>query len=177
MLCPWASIALPSPFHRRSIASPSPFHRLSIASPPPPIAFDGADRPVITRTLLSALSGLRASDEALYGEAVQALGADVLALQEVFATPFLWGLGLDRQTKFVRRLEDMGYKYSCSCANIFQSFAGFLTAWQTLPFAIAAGPLPRFGVLSSEPPRRTCTQEGYRAERVPAGGERGWRLT
>ena len=51
-----------------------------------PIAFDGADRPVITRTLLSALSGLRASDEALYGEAVQALGADVLARAKASVT-------------------------------------------------------------------------------------------
>ena len=47
---------------------------------------------------------------------VEGNGYDVLALQEVFATPFLWGLGLDRQTLFLRRLYEMGYQYSSTCA-------------------------------------------------------------
>ena len=44
-----------------------------------PIAFDGADRPEIIRTLLSALKGLKAQDEALYGADADRLGQDVLA--------------------------------------------------------------------------------------------------
>lgn len=44
-----------------------------------PIAFDGADRPEITRTLLSALKGLKAQDEALFGEDAHTLASDVLA--------------------------------------------------------------------------------------------------
>ena len=43
-----------------------------------PIAFDGADRPVITRTLLSALKGLKAQDAALYAEPADRLASDIL---------------------------------------------------------------------------------------------------
>ncbi|WP_306015838.1 DUF2254 domain-containing protein [Oceanicaulis sp. MMSF_3324] len=44
-----------------------------------PIAFDGADRPVITQTLLSALSGLKAQDRALYEEDVETLAREILS--------------------------------------------------------------------------------------------------
>jgi len=43
------------------------------------IAFDGADRPEITRTLLSALKGLMAQDQALFGDDAHRLGRDGLA--------------------------------------------------------------------------------------------------
>lgn len=44
-----------------------------------PVGFDGANRPVIIRTLLSALSGLKAQDEKLYGAAADSLAEDMLA--------------------------------------------------------------------------------------------------
>lgn len=44
-----------------------------------PISFDGANRPVITRTLLSALSGLKAQDEALFGAQADELAQSMLA--------------------------------------------------------------------------------------------------
>lgn len=44
-----------------------------------PVSFDGANRPVITRTLLSALSGLKAQDEALFGAQADALAKIMLA--------------------------------------------------------------------------------------------------
>lgn len=47
-----------------------------------PIAFDGADRPEILRTLLSALKGLKAQDEALFGECAIAMGESVVARGE-----------------------------------------------------------------------------------------------
>jgi uncharacterized membrane protein len=44
-----------------------------------PISFDGANRPVITRTLLSALSGLKAQNDALFGDAADELARAMLA--------------------------------------------------------------------------------------------------
>ncbi|WP_022702004.1 DUF2254 domain-containing protein [Oceanicaulis alexandrii] len=44
-----------------------------------PISFDGANRPVITRTLLSALSGLKAQDEALFSAQADELAQAMLA--------------------------------------------------------------------------------------------------
>ena len=47
-----------------------------------PIAFDGADRPEILRTLLSALKGLRALDRALFEACANAMGQSVVARGE-----------------------------------------------------------------------------------------------